>query len=307
MFILWRLIVSMNVALSQNYIQITVEEDNEFLRKALAYAEKYFSKSYRLSRTILILDDGERFKKDYLVNWAYHAFGQDEKHKRLHHLVDTLDNPKSIEQDIESAESAVEDSFTEPLQDLKYLLDFTYLPIRIKIVSKNALIERVKIALRVLNTKRVMLKMDKANNVARRYIAHIFEDYYVGCDRDEIYLDSTKPYFWDSIINLISFKVIHNVILDFDYDSFHNRGGLGHLDASFLTDEERHLRGCYMTLECHYQDDFAQVKKNYLKLAKEYHPDNVFGQDEQLVSSYNDRFQKIQEAYEKIKKYLRAS
>lgn len=71
----------MDITLTQNFIQITVDEDSDFLRKALAYAEKYFSKSYRLSRTILILDDGERFKKDYLVNWAYHAFGQDEKHQ----------------------------------------------------------------------------------------------------------------------------------------------------------------------------------------------------------------------------------
>lgn len=62
----------MNVTLLQKYIQITVEEESDFLHKALAYAEKYFSKSYRLSSTILILDDGERFKKDYLVNWANH-------------------------------------------------------------------------------------------------------------------------------------------------------------------------------------------------------------------------------------------
>lgn len=296
----------MDITLTQNFIQITVEEDNDFLHKALAYAEKYFSKSYRLSRTILILDDGERFKKDYLVNWAYHAFGQDEKQQKIHNLIDNLDNPNP-QNDDKNEETSLIQPIEEPLQDLKYLLDFTYLPIRIKIVNKNSLIERVKISLRLLNAKRVMLKMDKANNVARRYIAHIFEDYYVGCDRDEIYLDSTKPYFWESIMNLISFKVIHNVILDFDYDSFANRGGLGSFESSFLTDEERVLRSCYMTLECHYQDDFEQVKKNYLKLAKEYHPDNVFGQDEEIVESYSDRFRRIQEAYEKIKHYLRAS
>lgn len=296
----------MDITLTQNFIQITVEEDNDFLHKALAYAEKYFSKSYRLSRTILILDDGERFKKDYLVNWAYHAFGQDEKQQKIHNLIDNLDNPNP-QNDDKNEETSLIQSIEEPLQDLKYLLDFTYLPIRIKIVNKNSLIERVKISLRLLNAKRVMLKMDKANNVARRYIAHIFEDYYVGCDRDEIYLDSTKPYFWESIMNLISFKVIHNVILDFDYDSFANRGGLGSFESSFLTDEERVLRSCYMTLECHYQDDFEQVKKNYLKLAKEYHPDNVFGQDEEIIESYSDRFRRIQEAYEKIKHYLRAS
>lgn len=299
----------MNVTLLQKYIQITVEEDNEFLSKAITYAEKYFSKSYRLSRTVLILDDGERFKKDYLVNWAYHAFGQEEKRQRLAQMVDSMRVGVSafVDGDHTNRDAIPRLAHEEPLQDLKHLLDFTYLPIRIKIVGKNSLVERVKIALRLLNTKRVMLKMDKANSVARRYIANIFEDYYVGCDRDEIYLDSTKPYFWESIMNLISFKVIHNVILDFDYDSFKNRGGLGSFESSFLTDEERILRNCYMTLECHYQDDFEHVKRKYLKLAKEYHPDNVFGQEKQIVESYSDRFRRIQEAYERIKHYLKAS
>ncbi|MDE7235882.1 MAG: J domain-containing protein, partial [Helicobacter japonicus] len=158
----------MDITLTQNFIQITVEEDNDFLHKALAYAEKYFSKSYRLSRTILILDDGERFKKDYLVNWAYHAFGQDEKQQKIHNLIDNLDNPNP-QNDDKNEETSLIQPIEEPLQDLKYLLDFTYLPIRIKIVNKNSLIERVKISLRLLNAKRVMLKMDKANNVARRY------------------------------------------------------------------------------------------------------------------------------------------
>ena len=71
----------MNVSLHQKYLQIVVEDDNAFLHKAIAYAEKYFSKSYRLSRTVLILDDGERLKKDYLINWAYHVCLQGEQNK----------------------------------------------------------------------------------------------------------------------------------------------------------------------------------------------------------------------------------
>ncbi|RDU57024.1 J domain-containing protein [Helicobacter sp. MIT 99-10781] len=277
----------MNVSVNQKYLQIMVEDDNAFLHKAIAYAEKYFSKSYRLSRTVLILDDGERFKKDYLINWAYHV---------------------CLQEDSKCADSKSEDSKSQEsgeMPDLEYLLDFTYLPIRIKIVGKNSLVERVKIALRILNGKRVMLKMSKVNATARRYIANLFEEYYLGCDRDEVYLDSTKPYFWESIINLVSFKVVHNVILDFDYESFHNRGGLGGLGESFLTAHERELRQSYMILESSPNDDFDTIKKRYLRLAKEYHPDNVFGQDSQVVESYNERFRSIQEAYEKIRTALR--
>ncbi|MCI7485448.1 MAG: J domain-containing protein [Helicobacter sp.] len=268
----------MNVSLHQKYLQIVVEDDNAFLHKAIAYAEKYFSKSYRLSRTVLILDDGERLKKDYLINWAYHVCLQGEQNK------------------------AQSSEYVMP--DLEYLLDFTYLPIRIKIVGKNALVEHVKIALRILNAKRVILKMDKPNATARRYIATLFDEYYLGCDRDEIYLDCMKPCFWDNIINLVSFKVVHNVILDFDYESFKSRGGLGGFHESFLTTQERELRASYMILESSLQDDFQVIKKRYLQLAKEYHPDNVFGQDSIVIDSYNERFRTIQEAYEKIRKAL---
>lgn len=263
----------MKVSFSQKYIQITVEEGNAFLDKALSYAKKYFSKSYRLSSTVLILDDGERFKKDYLVNWAYHTCVQDDISKT------SLDKK----------------------QELEYLLQFTYLPIRIKIVGKNPIVQRVKISLRILNTNRVVLKMSHKNSTARRYIAQLFCDYYMGSEGSEIYLDSTKPYFWDLIINIVSFKVVHNVILDFDYESFKNPSH----NESFLTQDEIELRQSYMLLESHYQDDFKVVKKRYLKLARQYHPDKVFGQDSQVIESYNERFRSIQQAYEKIRTSLR--
>ena len=66
---------------------------------------------------------------------------------------------------------------------------------------------------------------------------------------------------------IYSFKVIHNVILTFIMIALKITGARN-FESSFLTDKAN-IRGCYMTLECHYRDDFALIKKNYLKLAKE--------------------------------------
>ena len=56
-----------------------------------------------------------------------------------------------------------------------------------------------------------------------------------------------------------------------------------------------------MVLDSQYSDSLDEIKKRYLQLAKEYHPDNVFGKDSMLVERYNQKFRDIQEAYSIIK------
>ena len=55
----------MKVELLQQYVQISVSRYSEFLPRAISFAMRHFARSYRLSSSILILDDGERLKKDY--------------------------------------------------------------------------------------------------------------------------------------------------------------------------------------------------------------------------------------------------
>jgi DnaJ like chaperone protein len=45
-----------------------------------------------------------------------------------------------------------------------------------------------------------------------------------------------------------------------------------------------------------------EVKKAYRKMAMKYHPDKVRGLGEQHEKSANEKFLKVQEAYEQIKK-----
>lgn len=71
----------MKVELLEPYIQISIEKESRFLKRAIDFAYKHFSKAYRLSSSVLILDDGERYKKDYFLNWAYHVAMQEENKK----------------------------------------------------------------------------------------------------------------------------------------------------------------------------------------------------------------------------------
>ena len=60
----------------------------------------------------------------------------------------------------------------------------------------------------------------------------------------------------------------------------------------------------YAVLESSKDDDFATIKKNYRRLMKEYHYDSVASQDldEATLKIYEEKSQKINEAYDFIKK-----
>ncbi|PAF42826.1 J domain-containing protein [Helicobacter sp. 11S02596-1] len=253
----------MSVSYCNRYVQIELFQGSRLLDKVLEYANKHFSEQYHLSSSLLILDDGERFKKDYLINWTYYASLQDEK------------------------------------TDLDTILLQSHLPIRIKILKKNDMLQKVKISMRVIGLNKVILGLDRQNKVAKRYLKARFGKYLVLETPDELHLSGSRTHFWESVMELIGSKIIHNVALDFDYEGF---DGKSFGDTSFLTQDERSLRQCYLELESRFDDDFANVKKRYLKLARTYHPDNVYGKDERTIKSYQDRFKKINEAYQAIKK-----
>lgn len=256
----------MSVSYCNRYVQIELFQESDLLKKIMKYSTKHFREQHRLSSSLLILDDGEKFKKDYLINWAYHASLQEGK--------------------------------KEGKSDLDTLLSNTHLPIRIKILKKNDILEKVKISLRVIALDKIVLVFERKNRVARRYLKSLFGNYcYFECE-NEIHLRGSGSNFWKQIIDIISSKIIHNIAIEFDYEGF----GGEKFGSSFLTEDERNLRRCYLELESKFDDDFDSVKKRYLSLVKIYHPDNVYGRDDCIVQDYHDRFTRINQAFQMIKK-----
>ena len=58
----------------------------------------------------------------------------------------------------------------------------------------------------------------------------------------------------------------------------------------------------YKILEIEKNATDADVKKAYRKMANKYHPDKVSHLGEDFQKAANEKFQKVNEAYEKIKK-----
>lgn len=246
------------ISCCNKYVQIQLFKDSGLLQKVMTYTKKHFTHRYHLSSSLLILDDGEEFKKNYLINWCAYASNLDSENC------------------------------------LKNALDNSHLPIRIKIVGQKAMLEVVSIEVNVLSNNKVVLRLNKDNFLAKRYIRSRFIEFVEGIYKNEIYLNASSEYFWEKLMNLISHKVIHNIILHFEYSSFTH-------ESFYLTKEEKILRRSYALLESKFGDDFLKVKKQYLKLAKEYHPDNAYGKSDEILSIYNYKFRQINEAYKTIK------
>lgn len=257
------------VSYCDKYVEIKLLKDSKFLQKAITYANKHFKEKYQLSSSLLILDNAEKLKKDYLISWCY--------------------NFSRAELDTE----IFNDEFLEEI------LENSHLPIRIKTVREYDLLEEVNIKVQVLANSRVILILDRNSQIAKRYIKHNFREYFLGNYGNEIYISSSGEGFWQKFVDFIGDKIIHNIVMKFEYNSFQAN--------EFLTQEEIAIKRCYEVLESSFGEDFNIVKKRYFRLAKEFHPDNVHGKSENIILEYMQKFRQINEAYTRIKHYFALS
>lgn len=369
----------MYITYCDKFVQIELAQGSRLLQKVLEYANKHFSKRYQLSSSLLILDDGERFKKDYLINWTYHATMQsvalthdttqatttqttktpqetstpkstpntseitetpqnakkstktkqakDTKEKSSKKAKKSTQNKeaevaqKAQTTEISAAEKSPADSIpnnptnsTNPRHtddaELAQILSYSHLPIRIKITNPNTLLKRIKVQIHLSNLGQILVRLPENNRVARRYIHALFGSN-ILYEVDNEFCISAVGYtesMWEGVMELISSRIIHNIALDFEFNSkksdsshYAGFGESGEGFETFLTREEYLLRKCYSELNVDFRDDFAKVKKQYLKLAKKFHPDNAQGKDKNTVEVFEERFKRILDAYNTIK------
>lgn len=357
----------MYITYCDKFVQIELAQGSRLLQKVLEYANKHFSKRYQLSSSLLILDDGERFKKDYLINWTYHATmqsvalthdstqttktSQEISTPKSNEITETHQNGKKSTKtkqakdtkaksskkakkstqnevvqkaqttQISAAEKAPADSIphnstnsTNPRHtddtELAQILSYSHLPIRIKITNPNTLLKRIKVQIHLSNLGQILVRLPENNRVARRYIHALFGSN-ILYEVDNEFCISAVGYtesMWEGVMELISSRIIHNIALDFEFNSkksdsshYAGFGESGEGFETFLTREEYLLRKCYSELNVDFRDDFAKVKKQYLKLAKKFHPDNAQGKDKNTVEVFEERFKRILDAYNTIK------
>lgn len=256
----------MEMSLYERWIQVEVEKNSYFEKKAREFVDKHFTSVFNLSNSMLIFTgEGEKYRRDYFLNWAYHI---------------------SANRDIKKISA----------QKILSLID---MPIRLKVRDDRAVVDYVTVFTSFITAQKVSMVLSKQNRLAKRYLISKFRDNIISYDKTRLFLDSSAPGFWESMIESMQTKTIFNVCLNFEHEKFEYEKFSN--APSYLTKQERALRESYDTLKVSYDTNFEDVRERFLSLAKEYHPDNVYGLDSSIVDIYTKKFRKIQEAYDFIK------
>lgn len=267
----------MKLELFERYIQLSIDKDSYLNQRVRRFVDKHFSKQIKLSSSLLIINgEAEEYKKRYFLNWVYHL--------------------------------AISKESSDSKRLYEEIMKNLHLPIRIKFIDKRALIEHVKVKMRFIAHDKISLSLNRPNRVAKRYLVSSFKDHIVSQNGLELLLDNKSVEFWERLITNLRQKTIFNVSMHFEYEKWGSQNSESFEVPSYLTKEEKKIRKSLALLQCTPNDTFEGIRNRYLMLVKEYHPDNVFGQDKSVIESYTEKFRAIQEAFETVKKaYFKAA
>lgn len=166
------------------------------------------------------------------------------------------------------------------------ILSHAYLPIQIKIISPQSFVHRIDVRARVVDARLIELTPTQTDQRAKSWIRDLFSGYFF--DSQRLLLDASREGFWEFLMKIIYAKTINDVVLHIDFEN------------PACANEDAQLGWAYQMLDAYRGESFSQIRKKYIGLVKKYHPDNVFGADNEIVQNYQERFIQIQKAFDRI-------
>lgn len=98
----------------------------------------------------------------------------------------------------------------------------------------------------------------------------------------------------------LSEQIFRSVLAMYNYQS---ENGQYHRQTNTGQGETISLKGAYNILEISENANEAEIKKAYRKLVIKYHPDKVSQLGEEFQKGAKEKFQKVQDSYERIKEH----
>ncbi len=267
----------MQISFSPEMLAVTIEDDASTFYHLQNTIEKNFSKRIgRKNKTILFKQEDEEVQRRYFLKLIAKIY---KRKKKL------FDNEIS---------TRIKDS-----------LDKT---IKITHLKSNQLQQQLKIIMKIEDNYAVVFYIASKNSVLVSYLRNYFKNhlikYRLRNNTVTLYPHSNNTA--KLLEKLLNQKEIIGCYVDFSYDinefltyknSLTNKmERRKKFNALFSLLEE-----FYEILDCKADDTFETIRKNYLTLVKQYHPDTISHTNPSLSSHYSQKFQTIQYAYKMIK------
>jgi hypothetical protein len=193
------------------------------------------------------------------------------------------------------------------LQDFLYraFLKYSQKPLKINLTNQEKKIN-ININIYAYNQKIILIYLNEPNELIIEYFKSKLKTYVEKGTDTSLVINISKNKTKEKLDKLLSKKSILNYNLTYKYDnnflsrlySQYQNKTFGNLN--FKTNDDI-LIEYYSILECPINSNKATIKKNYKKLIKAYHPDIIQSEAPQLIPFYTKKFQKVKEAYEKLK------
>jgi len=190
--------------------------------------------------------------------------------------------------------------------------------IKIKITTNTELYQNDVIPIRVAkfdqNTLFIHVKKDNIN-IITSYIKSKFLYSMVRFERKsgKLFINTKGQNFEESLTELLEKKSIAGKRVTFIYDK-------NYIDSLFkearsfkqkevyredIREYMNKIKNSYSVLQLEVDiKDIETIKKQYYKLAREYHPDRYYNSDESTTKYYQDQFMQVKEAYEALKEHI---
>ncbi len=263
----------MDITLERRAIVLRLNNDSVNLKPLLYYIENSFSDVKEFSNTIIIQSkDKETIKTRYLLRWAYKIYSQ----------------KKNILQSV----------------NYKQLSESIHLPIHVICTDKQLATQKVTITIEHMTSHELSINCSKYNTKVFQHLKTIFQDSMVRTSFLRTFKLSIKTKN-DLLIlkNLLSRRHIEDVEVMFVTHGLNFKKIYTQDNNSEERAYKEKLKKSYKILSITTTSTTKEIKNNYKKMLRKYHPDRVYAQSRDIVELYTRRFQVIQEAYELVQEH----
>lgn len=262
----------MDITLEKRAIVLKISQDSSNLKPLLYFVENTFKNvRYLTNTTIIHSTDEESVKKNYLLNWAYKIYFN--MQKSSNHL-----------------------SFKE-------LTDSMHLPIYILSTNNKAIVKTATITIDHAIANELSVICNQYHSLIIPYLKIMLKQSLVEVTdtRTLKIIIKTKS---DLLLlkNLLSYKKISNISVTFVTHGLNFNRLYSENNSEEALYKEK-LKKSYRVLNITDNSTNVEIKNNYKRMLRKYHPDRVYNADNDLVKLYTRRFQVIQEAYQLIQEH----
>lgn len=263
----------MDITLTNLAIQIRLKNDSVNLKPLMYFVENSFKDVKKYSNITVIKGRSEEsIKIRYILKWAYKIY--------LKNQTKTSDI------------------------NFKTLSESIHLPIYILCNNQQQISQTLTMTIEHIGENVLSVKSNQYNSQVIQYFKHIFKDSMSRTTNRKTFKISiyTKNDFL-LLKKILSMKTIYNTKISFiTYSLNFKKLNQDHIDNKEKVFEEK-LQKCYKILSIDNKSSLKEIKNNYRKMLKKYHPDRVYSKDNETVELYTKRFQVIQKAYELVQEH----